>query len=580
MAAEDNHWKSAAFRQSVVAKIDDAVARSGMQTSKNSMEMENHVFQKAKTKEEYLAFVARLILHIREMSKESKNSNSVGGSGVSGQMIPDPINALQTLARQGTGNNQMMNINSGEITTGSVGMVRQPPPQNAATNLLQSLNQRPAPNAMMGLPSVQNKIAGINMVPVQQTSSMGQIPVPTMNTQIHPTMQGQLNAQMNMAIAPQIHPQLNHIQQRKAGEMIIGNQQGSFLGPRNAPPNQFLRQSPSPSAVSPVGVGSNQMAVSPALVPSPSSSQLTPVMSGPPRSNGMASSPSNSLNTPGQSVATPSPGNLLEEQQYREKVRQLSKYIEPLRKMIAKMGNDDVEKLSKMKKLLEILSNPSKRMPLETLRKCEVVLEKLDLKRGEGSVGPHTTALKEIHNLNPLLEAVSNCLQTSINNHTLQRTFGPTLEALFGPEMKMLPTPLEPKLVDETKHDIPEVLQGEIARLDQRFKVSLDNTQQLGSKIVRLICWLDDKHLPCVPPISISIPEDYPKHPPCCILSQHEYMATDFLMAIHKALSLRIRKLPSKFSLSQLLDTWEMSVRQASAPIVKSPSTVTLLMAL
>lgn len=73
---------------------------------------------------------------------------------------------------------------------------------------------------------------------------------------------------------------------KKAGEMIIGNQQGSFLGPRNAPPNQFLRQSPSPSAVSPVGVGSNQMAVSPALVPSPSSSQLTPVMSGPPRSNG------------------------------------------------------------------------------------------------------------------------------------------------------------------------------------------------------------------------------------------------------------------------------------------------------
>jgi hypothetical protein len=41
----------------------------------------------------------------------------------------------------------------------------------------------------------------------------------------------------------------------------------------------------------------------------------------------------------------------------------------------------DVEKLSKMKKLLEILSNPSKRMPLETLLKCEVVLEKLDFKR-------------------------------------------------------------------------------------------------------------------------------------------------------------------------------------------------------
>lgn len=144
----------------------------------------------------------------------------------------------------------------------------------------------------------------------------------------------------------------------------------------------------------------------------------------------------------------------------------------------------------------------------------------------------------------------------------------------------MLPTPLEPKNVEEAKHDVPEVLQGEIARLDQRFKVSLDSTQQLGSKTVRLICWLDDKYLPCVPPISISIPEDYPKHPPRCILSQHEYMATDFLLAIHKALSLRIRKLPSKFSLSQLLDTWEMSVRQASAPVVKTPTTAALLMAL
>lgn len=37
-----------------------------------------------------------------------------------------------------------------------------------------------------------------------------------------------------------------------------------------------------------------------------------------------------------------------------------------------------------MKNLLDILSNPNKRMPLETLIKCEVVLEKLDFKRSEG----------------------------------------------------------------------------------------------------------------------------------------------------------------------------------------------------
>jgi len=88
-----------------------------------------------------------------------------------------------------------------------------------------------------------------------------------------------------------------------------------------------------------------------------------------------------------------------------------------------------------MKKLLEILSNPSKRMPLDTLLKCEIVLEKLDFKRNDGSVGPVTT-LKEHQIFSPLLEAVSAHLQSPVINHTLQRTFGAYLGALFGPEIK------------------------------------------------------------------------------------------------------------------------------------------------
>lgn len=54
--------------------------------------------------------------------------------------------------------------------------------------------------------------------------------------------------------------------------------------------------------------------------------------------------------------------------------------------------------------------------------------------------------------------------------------------------------------------EIPHVLQGEIARLDQKFKVSLDQSSQIGTKIIKLVCYLDDKHLPCVPPVSIVIP--------------------------------------------------------------------------
>nr|CAD7590726.1 unnamed protein product [Timema genevievae] len=50
MTSEENSWRTTTFRQSVVAKIDEAIQRSGMPTTKNSNEMENHVFQKAKTK--------------------------------------------------------------------------------------------------------------------------------------------------------------------------------------------------------------------------------------------------------------------------------------------------------------------------------------------------------------------------------------------------------------------------------------------------------------------------------------------------------------------------------------------------
>nr|CAD7440652.1 unnamed protein product [Timema bartmani] len=678
-------------------------------------EINESIEDNAVSLEEYLGFVARLILHVREM-----NSKKTPGMGGGGQAMQDPINALQTLARQGTGNNQIMGLGP------SPGPGMGPQNTQSATNLLQTLNQRPN-QTLNNLQNLQGKMPDLVM-------------------QGGPQMPGQIGNQMP--------GQLGHmgqmVQQRKGNEgMMMAGQNTGFPGPRSVPPGQFFRQSPSPSAPSPVGLGSaptsNQMtASSPALVPSPNP-QHAP-MSVSQRSVGMAPSPSSSLNTPGPAVPTPSPCNMQEDQAYRDKVRQLSKYIEPLRRMIARMGNDEyaglevtcqteyadlevtcqteyadleatcrtvcwsvgclfrqsaglevicsdstglqvvcqtelagleltcqtkyagleatcwtvcwsvaylldkvcwsggclfrhhwfadrllvwrlslrqcvglevisqtkhtvlkvigqtehtdlkvmgqtkhaglegylsqtahwsgdyqsdrtrwsggywssertgteltyVEKLSKMKKLLEILSNPNKRMPLETLLKCEVVLEKLDLKRGESSVAPQPqlAGLKEAHIFTPLLEAVASTLQSPVANHTLQRTLGPCLEALFGPELKL---------------------------------VSLDPVHQPGSRSVQLLCWLDDKHLPCVPPISVSVPEDYPRSPPSCHMASHEYGSTQFLSAVQTALMARVRKLPCRFSVSQLLDTWEMSVRQASAPAHMPLSAATVLMGL
>lgn len=739
---DENSWRTSTFRQSVVQKIDEAIRTSGMATSRNSMEMESHVFQKARSKEEYLGFVARLILHVREMStkKTGMNGPNQGGPG-----MPDPINALQNLASQGSRNNQLIGI--GTPPQGpQMGGPQQVGPQNA-TNLLQTLNRGPAPG--MGNMSVgmQGNMSNVNMS--QMTPQMGGImsvgmqgniavgmqpngpgqgmqqslpnrspmggvgpggpglvnsgsstiqqqmqhqtnpnmmPSPLVNQlqgqqQVQQLQQGQNQIQIMqqqqgggggmmqagggfcgmapgvgqpmqpMQVGPGNQQMVNQItisQQRKACEssmtmgqgqslMMVGPgagiQQTGAVGPsagvvpnifpRNVTPTQFLVQSPTSSAQqvqSPASVGvvggptgpipmpptsmggqqpHQQMIPSPVLAPSPGGTSagmvITPGQQGQRSVGGPTPSPSSSLNTPGQ----PGQSQMQDEQAYREKVRQLSKYIEPLRKMIARMGNEGehMEKTSKMKKLLEILSNPSQRMPLETLLKCEVVLEKLDFKRGDGSVSSATGQLniKEQHAFNPLIEAVSNCLQSNVINHTLHRTFGPTLEALFFPEIKLVP-PLKRKRISSLSpipaSTIPDVLQGEIARLDTRFKVSLDPSQQsqqsfsnnsnagCGAKTTQLICWLDDKHLPCVPPVSLTVPEDYPLTSPKCHMAAHEYGATRFLSTVQAALTARIKKLPRYFSVSQLLDTWEMSVRQASAPNTIPVSATTLLMGL
>ncbi|GAB6030303.1 mediator complex subunit Med15 [Chamberlinius hualienensis] len=66
MKMADQGWRSEQFRQKILVQLDDEVRKSKFVISKNSMEMEEMAFNKAKTKEEYFGFIARIILHIRE----------------------------------------------------------------------------------------------------------------------------------------------------------------------------------------------------------------------------------------------------------------------------------------------------------------------------------------------------------------------------------------------------------------------------------------------------------------------------------------------------------------------------------
>ncbi|CAF4897287.1 unnamed protein product [Pieris macdunnoughi] len=669
MPGEDNNWRTQASRQGIVAKIEEVIQRSGMQVARNSSEMENHVFMKAKTREEYMNMIAKLILHVREMSQPKQNPNGPNmqgpnqnqpnnqvqnqsgpppqGSNSQPGMATDPINALQNMASQGT-RNQMMNMGQGQMQQQGVmgpnpGMAMQGqmgpqgpivsqggPQSQTATNLLQTLNQRPQLNMQMqsklggpmgmvpnqgqmgsnmvggmgmsnsmsqqqnmgagGMQSMMPNMSMSNMMPMSGGNSMGQIQcnqvVGGMSGQmVQNSMQGQMSNQMGgMGNNQMVNMNMLQMHGRASGKPDV--MMGGGYTPRGPPPNQFLRQSPSPSASSPNMGGPSPVSMGGGVLtgalaspmstlggcggaagsPSPSASHMGLQQ----RVNmGMVASPSSSLNTPvGSSVA--SPGG--EEAAYREKVRQLSKYIEPLRRMVMRMVNEgeNVEKLTKMKNLLDILSNPNKRMPLETLIKCEVVLEKLDFKRSEGvglGLGLPPPGKEQI--FNPLLEVVNNCLSSPLANHTLKRTFGSTLDALNGPEIKNLPAPQKIAKYVEPVSEIPDVLQGEIARLDSRFKVSLDPLQLMGAEgCITLTAQLDDARLPCVAAVHVSVPRDYPQSSPARLRPKatRPDQPHPFLARVERAMDARCAKLPKRCSVGELLNAWEMSVRQACAP--------------
>ena len=82
-------------------------------------------------------------------------------------------------------------------------------------------------------------------------------------------------------------------------------------------------------------------------------------------------------------------------------MRELSRFIEPLRQKIAAMGREDDEKLAKMRRLLEILCNPSKRLPMDTLKKCEAVLNRMQQTQDLGGVS--SDGYRVTHHVGPNL---------------------------------------------------------------------------------------------------------------------------------------------------------------------------------
>ncbi|XP_014388631.1 PREDICTED: mediator of RNA polymerase II transcription subunit 15-like [Myotis brandtii] len=377
---------------------------------------------------------------------------------------------------------------------------------------------------------------------------------------------------------PSHNPYLNHVckvpfarHQRKTrvSQNSLTMQGQQVQTPQSMPPPP----QPSPQPGQPSSQPNSNVSSGPA--PSPSSFLPSP---SPQPSQGpvTARTPQNfsvpspgPLNTPvnSSSVMSPAGSSQAEEQQYLDKLKQLSKYIEPLRRMINKIDkNEDRKKdLSMMKSLLEILTDPSKRCPLETLQKCEIALEELEndmaVPTPPPPPGPPT---KQQSLCQPLLDAVLANIRSPVFNHSLHHTFVPAMRAIHGPPITApVVCTRKRKLEEDEQQSIPNVLQREVARLDPKFLVNLDPSHCNDNGTVHLICKLDDKDLPSVPPLELSVPADYPAQSPLWIDRQWQYDASPFLQSVYRCMNSRLLKLPDKHSVTALLNTWAESIHQA-----------------
>ncbi|CAG7722778.1 unnamed protein product [Allacma fusca] len=509
----------------------------------------------------------------------------------SAQMNVVPMGNVQMQNSQ-MGNVQLPNSQLGNVQMGNSQM------GNPQLGSPQMVNQQMGNAQMPG----DNQMRSVQMQPGQQMHNVqmpGQIPNPNlqnmMNSQQSQQMMPTRTLGNRMGQAPMANQLSNLAKQQPAPrgmhrapnvDSVVMSNQYSPAGPMmsRVTPSQFMPtqsgpggmvQTPSPG---PPGSQNPGYANSPAqstLMPSPAAPVMSSGNMRPYQSQVGVPSPGPSLNTPLMNPATPSPRNP-EDQACIEKIKELRKYTDLLQRMIAKIGNDDVEKSSKMKKLLEILTNPNQRVSMEILLKCEVALKKMERQQNDpgGMLGPtpQPPPMKDQSQVSPfqqVMDSLNTALRTPSSSHTLLRTFRPTVEALTGHSFISLFQPYEEEGSSDsesTENDVPPLLKRELRTLDSRFHVSV---VRKGGGICRLSCNLNEPRLPRVPPLKISVRSDYPFEPPVVTDLNRDYSSTVFLSSVARAFKSRFHHLTRNHSVIELLLMWEMCVRQASNPNVK-----------
>ena len=83
MSIKSDEWQSDAFRMSMVKKLEEALQEHGLLGQKDPQQMEQTIFMRAKTGEEYLNCSARFILMIQNYRNNAQGGYNVCPSGSS-----------------------------------------------------------------------------------------------------------------------------------------------------------------------------------------------------------------------------------------------------------------------------------------------------------------------------------------------------------------------------------------------------------------------------------------------------------------------------------------------------------------
>jgi len=116
--------------------------------------------------------------------------------------------------------------------------------------------------------------------------------------------------------------------------------------------------------------------------------------------------------------------------------------------------------------------------------------------------------------------------------------------------------------------DIPLILAKELQYLDKRYEFKLERSK--GTVVpLTLYITLKDPRLPKVPPLKVVVSQKYPTERPTILNFYNEYVSTPFFRDVATALKSRLSCVDTKPTLTEIVDCWEMSVRQTVATLHK-----------